>query len=65
MDFIRDVAFPPAVGDRGADAADIDRIKTWPGRLAAYLGGAVDGRDNITEARGGLMVTTSRPAPRT
>ena len=58
MDFIRDVAFPlPATVIAvliGAPTADIDRIKAWSNRLAAYLGGAVDERDNITEARAGL-----------
>jgi cytochrome P450 len=58
MDFIRDVAFPlPAMviaGLMGAPAEDLDAIKTWSDRLAAYLGGAVDARDNFTEASAGV-----------
>ena len=58
MDFIRDFAFPlPATVIAvliGAPTGDIDRIKTWSNRLAAYLGGAVDERDNFGEARAGL-----------
>ncbi len=58
MDFIRDVAFPlPAMVIAvllGAPTADIESIKDWSDRLAAYLGGAVDERDNFTEARAGV-----------
>ena len=58
MDFIRDLAFPlPAMviaGLVGAPAADLGAIKTWSDRLAAYLGGAVDARDNFAEASAGL-----------
>jgi cytochrome P450 len=58
MDFIRDFAFPlPAIviaGLLGAPPEDIEPIKQWSDRLAAYLGGAVDGRDNFGEAREGL-----------
>lgn len=58
MDFIRDFAFPlPATVIAvliGAPTGDIDRIKAWSNRLAAYLGGAVDERDNFAEARAGL-----------
>jgi cytochrome P450 len=58
MDFIRDVAFPlPATVIAvllGAPTADIERIKQWSDSLAAYLGGAVDGKDNFTEAREGV-----------
>jgi cytochrome P450 len=58
MDFIRELAFPlPAMviaGLMGAPAQDLDAIKTWSDRLAAYLGGAVDERDNFAEASAGL-----------
>ena len=58
MDFIRDFAFPlPATVIAvliGAPTEDIDSIKAWSNRLAAYLGGAVDDRDNFEEARAGL-----------
>jgi cytochrome P450 len=58
MDFIRDLAFPlPATviaGLIGAPEEDLDRIKTWSDRLAAYLGGAVDERDNFAEASAGV-----------
>jgi cytochrome P450 len=58
MDFIRELAFPlPAMviaGLMGAPAEDLDRIKTWSDRLASYLGGAVDERDNFTEASAGV-----------
>ena len=58
MDFIREFAFPlPALVIAmllGAPAQDIEPIKCWSDRLAAYLGGAVDGRDNFGEARAGL-----------
>jgi cytochrome P450 len=58
MDFIRELAFPlPAMviaGLMGAPAEDLDRIKTWSDRLASYLGGAVDERDNFAEASAGV-----------
>jgi cytochrome P450 len=58
MDFIGDFAVPlPATVIAlliGAPTADIDAIKTWSNQLAAYLGGAVDERDNFAEARTGL-----------
>ena len=58
MDFIREVAFPlPATVIAvllGAPTADIERIKTWSDRLAAYLGGSVGGKDNFAEARDGV-----------
>ena len=58
MDFIRELAFPlPAsviAGLMGAPEADLEPIKTWSDRLAAYLGGAVDGRDNFAEASTGV-----------
>ena len=59
MDFIRDVAFPlPATVIAvllGAPTEDIELIKEWSDRLAAYLGGSVDGRDNFGEAREGVL----------
>ena len=58
MDFIRELAFPlPAMviaGLMGAPAEDLDRIKTWSDRLASYLGGATDERDNFAEASAGV-----------
>jgi cytochrome P450 len=58
MDFIRDVAFPlPAIviaGLMGAPEADLEAVKAWSDRLAAYLGGAVDARDNFAEASAGV-----------
>ncbi len=58
MDFIRDFAFPlPALVIAlllGAPAEDIEPIKRWSDRLAAYLGGAVDERDNFGEASEGV-----------
>jgi cytochrome P450 len=58
MDFIRDVAFPlPAsviAGLMGAPEEDLEPIKTWSDRLAAYLGGAVVERDNVAEASAGV-----------
>ena len=58
MDFIRDLAFPlPAMviaGMIGVPASDIEPIKTWSDRLAAYIGGAVDDRENFTEASAGV-----------
>ena len=57
MDFIRELAFPlPATviaGLMGAPEEDLEPIKTWSDRLAAYLGGAVDARDNFAEASAG------------
>ncbi len=58
MDFIRELAFPlPAMviaGLMGAPEEDLDAIKAWSDRLAAYLGGAVDARDNFAEASAGV-----------
>ena len=58
MDFIRDFAYPlPAlviVLLLGAPAQDIEPIKRWSDRLAAYLGGSVDERDNFDEASAGV-----------
>jgi hypothetical protein len=58
MDFIRDFAFPLPASVMalliGAPVEDIDQIKSWSNRLAAYLGGAVDERDNFAEARAGV-----------
>lgn len=58
MDFIRDLAFPlPATviaGLMGAPEEDLAQIKSWSDRLAAYLGGAVDARDNFDEASAGV-----------
>jgi cytochrome P450 len=58
MDWIRDVAFPlPATviaGMMGAPEEDLEPIKVWSDRLAAYLGGAVDARDNFAEASAGV-----------
>src|SRR5438309_5937788 len=58
MDFIRELAFPlPATviaGLMGAPAGDLEAIKAWSDRLAAYLGGAVDERDNFAEASAGV-----------
>jgi cytochrome P450 len=58
MDFIRQIAFPlPATVIAvllGAPTADIELIKQWSDRLAAYLGGSVDGKDNFDEAREGV-----------
>jgi cytochrome P450 len=59
MDFIRAFAFPlPATVIAillGAPIEDIDVIKEWSDRLAAYLGGSIDGKDNFTEARAGVV----------
>jgi len=59
MDFIKDVAFPlPATVIAvllGAPTEDIELIKEWSDRLAAYLGGSVEGRDNFSEAREGVL----------
>jgi cytochrome P450 len=58
MDFIRDFAFPlPALVIAlllGLPGEDIEAIKRWSDRLAAYLGGAVDERDNFAEASAGV-----------
>jgi cytochrome P450 len=58
FDFIADFAFPlPAMVIAlllGAPAEDIDALKGWSDRLASYLGGASDGRDNFAEARDGV-----------
>ena len=58
MDFIRDFAFPlPALVIcilLGAPTADIEAIKRWSDRLAAYLGGSVEADDAFAEAASGL-----------
>lgn len=58
MDFIKEVAFPlPATVIAvllGAPTEDIEPIKQWSDLLAAYLGGAVAGKDNFSEARDGV-----------
>lgn len=58
MDFVRDFAFPlPALVIAlllGVPSRDIELIKLWSDRLAAYLGGAADGRDNFGEASAGV-----------
>src|SRR5437870_9398340 len=58
VDFIRELAFPlPAMiiaGLMGAPEEDLELIKTWSDRLASYLGGAVDERDNFDEASAGV-----------
>src|SRR5439155_1221207 len=58
VDFIRELAFPlPAMiiaGLMGAPEEDLEPIKTWSDRLASYLGGAVDERDNFEEASAGV-----------
>ena len=58
MDFIRDLAFPlPATVIAlllGVPIEDVEAVKAWSDRLAAYLGGAVDERDNFAEARAGV-----------
>jgi len=58
MDFVRELAFPlPAIviaGLMGAPERDIEPIKAWSDRLASYLGGAVDDRDNFAEASAGV-----------
>ena len=58
MDFIHALAFPlPALVIAvllGVPTEDIEAIKRWSDRLAAYLGGSVDERDNFTEASAGV-----------
>lgn len=58
MDFIRDFAFPlPATVIAillGVPRRDIDAIKQWSDRLAAYVGGSVEASDNFTEAEAGV-----------
>jgi cytochrome P450 len=58
MDFIRALAFPlPATVIAillGAPVEDLELIKEWSDRLAAYLGGSVAGTDNFGEAREGV-----------
>jgi cytochrome P450 len=57
-EFISAVAFPlPAMVIAmllGAPTEDIESIKGWSDRLASYLGGSVDERDNFAEAYAGL-----------
>jgi cytochrome P450 len=58
MEFIRDFAFPlPALVIAillGVPTSDVELIKTWSDRLAAYLGGAVDAADNFERASEGV-----------
>jgi cytochrome P450 len=58
MDFIRDFAFPlPAIVIAillGVPKSDIEDIKEWSDRLASYVGGAVDERDNFARAKSGV-----------
>src|SRR5207247_3785732 len=58
VDCSRELAFPlPATaiaGLMGAPEEDLEPIKTWSDRLASYLGGAVDERDNFEEASAGV-----------
>jgi cytochrome P450 len=58
MDFIGDFAFPlPAavIGAMlGVPTEDLPRLKTWSDEIAAYIGGAQRGRDNIRTAGQGL-----------
>jgi len=58
MDLIRDFAFPlPAMVIAtllGVPTSDIEPIKRWSDRLAAYIGGSVDERDNFSEASAGV-----------
>jgi cytochrome P450 len=58
MEFIRDFAFPlPALVIAillGIPTSDVEIIKTWSDRLAAYLGGAVDADDNFERASDGV-----------
>jgi cytochrome P450 len=58
MEFIRDFAFPlPALVIAillGVPTSDVELIKTWSDRLAAYLGGAVDDEDNFERASDGV-----------
>jgi cytochrome P450 len=58
MDFIREIAFPlPATVIAtllGVPSGDIEPIKHWSDRLAAYLGGSVAEPDNFTEASAGV-----------
>ncbi len=57
-DFIRDFAFPlPAIVIAlllGAPTADLEPIKEWSDRLAAYVGGSTEERDNFAEAQAGV-----------
>jgi cytochrome P450 len=58
MEFLADVAFPlPATviaSMLGAPAIDMAQIKIWSDQIAAYIGGAQAGMNNIDEARQGL-----------
>jgi cytochrome P450 len=38
----------------GVPETDLEPIKTWSDRLAAYIGGSIDDRDNFTEASAGV-----------
>jgi cytochrome P450 len=58
MDFIADFAFPlPATviaAMLGVPSADLPQMKTWSDQIAAYIGGAQRGGDNIDAAGRGL-----------
>jgi cytochrome P450 len=58
MEFIREFAFPlPALVIAillGAPTDDIESIKEWSDRLAAYIGGSVAADDPMAEAEAGL-----------
>lgn len=60
-DFVRDFAFPlPATVIStmlGVPADDVGQIKAWSDQIAAYIGGAQAGKDNIDEAKNGLINT--------
>jgi len=60
-DFIAAFAFPlPATviaGLLGVPNEDLAQIKIWSDQIAAYIGGAQRDRDNIEEARRGLVAT--------
>ena len=59
VDFIAAFAFPlPATvigGLLGVPPADLPQMKTWSDQIAAYIGGAQHGGDNIDEAKRGLL----------
>jgi cytochrome P450 len=60
-DFVADFAFPlPAAVIAtmlGVPRGDIGQIKVWSDQIAAYIGGAQAGRDNIEDAKQGLLST--------
>jgi cytochrome P450 len=61
IDFVSSFAFPlPATviaALLGVPARDIAQIKTWSDQIAAYIGGTQAGKDNIDEAKRGLLRT--------